>query len=577
MTAAQADQGSTSPLSRRTVLGAVGLGIAATATAAGPAYARPRGAARAATDAREATASAATAYAHPGLLHSQADLDRMSTQVAAGAQPWKAGWDRLARNSHAASAWTANPQSSIIRGSGCSENYSTAYNDIAAAYQNALYWRITGDTAHADAAAAILNGWGSTLGDISLCSTDGYLAAGLYGYQFANAAELMRDYSGFDLASFQSMMLSVFYPVNNDFLTNHHGACIHHYWANWDLCNMCSILAIGILCDDSAKVTQAVDYFYNGAGNGSIDNLTPFVYSDGTAQCQESGRDQGHSGLDVSLVGAFCQMAWNQGYDLFGYEDNRVLQMCEYVAKYNLGNNVPYTTYTWYDGTGCTTLESQTMISSASRGNIRPAWALIASHYVGVKGLSAPYSSAYATLVGPEGGGGDYGSTSGGFDQLGFGTLTHTLDSAPLPHGTYTLTNQMSGKNLDNDNVTTNGSAVVQWNPNGSTTQQWKAIPTSSGSFTLTNQMSGENLDNGNVTTNGAVVRQATATGGATQQWNLAAGSSGYFTLTNQMSGENLDNGNVTTNGGHCLQWTPDGVSSQNWLPTWVGPYQTGY
>jgi hypothetical protein len=43
------------------------------------------------------------------------------------------------------------------------------------------------------------------------------------------------------------------------------------------------------------------------------------------------------------------------------------------------------------------------------------------------------------------------------------------------------------------------------------------------------------------------------------------------------MSGENLDNGNVTTNGGHCLQWTPDGVSSQNWLPTWVGPYQTGY
>lgn len=575
MTAPHDHQGSMFRPSRRAILGALGLGAAASTTAASPAYARP---ARPAAHPTAAPAvAAATTYTHPGMLHSQTDLNRMTTQVAAGAQPWKAGWDRLARNSHAASSWTANPQSSIIRGSGCSENYATAYNDIAAAYQNALYWHVTGDTAHAGAAAAILNGWASTLTDISLCSTDGYLAAGLYGYQFANAAELMRGYSGFDLAAFKTMMLDVFYPVNNNFLTNHNGACVAHYWANWDLCNMCSVLAIGILCDDSAKVTQAIDYFYSGAGNGSINNLTPFVYSDGTAQCQESGRDQGHTGLDVSLVGAFCQMAWNQGYDLFGYEDNRVLKMCEYVAKYNLGDSVSYTAYSWYDGTGCTTLESQTTISSSDRGNIRPAWALIASHYVGVKGLSAPYSSAYATLVGPEGGGGDYGTTSGGFDQLGFGTLAHTVSSAPLPHGVYTLTSQMSGKNLDNDNVTTKGSALVQWTANGNTTQQWNVVPTSSGTYTLTNQMSGENLDNDDVTTNGSAVVQWTANGGTTQQWTLTAGSGGYFTLTNKMSGKNLDNGNVTTNGGDCVQWTVDGVSSQNWLPTWVGPYASGY
>jgi hypothetical protein len=28
----------------------------------------------------------------------------------------------------------------------------------------------------------------------------------------------------------------------------------------------------------------------------------------------------------------------------------------------------------------------------------------------------------------PEGGGGDYSLNSGGFDQLGYGTLMHTLD-----------------------------------------------------------------------------------------------------------------------------------------------------
>lgn len=35
-------------------------------------------------------------------------------------------------------------------------------------------------------------------------------------------------------------------------------------------------------------------------------------------QVQESGRDQGHAMLDIALLGAFCQMAWNQGDALFG-------------------------------------------------------------------------------------------------------------------------------------------------------------------------------------------------------------------------------------------------------------------
>jgi hypothetical protein len=36
-----------------------------------------------------------------------------------------------------------------------------------------------------------------------------------------------------------------------------------------------------------------------------------------------------------------------------------------------------------------------------------------------------------AENVRPEGGGGDYGANSGGFDQLGYGTLTATLEDAP--------------------------------------------------------------------------------------------------------------------------------------------------
>jgi len=53
-------------------------------------------------------------------------------------------------------------------------------------------------------------------------------------------------------------------------------------------------------------------------------------------QCEESGRDQGHATLCVSLLGVFCQMAYHVGEDLFAYDDYRALAMAEYVGKYNL-------------------------------------------------------------------------------------------------------------------------------------------------------------------------------------------------------------------------------------------------
>lgn len=369
------------------------------------------------------TANAAPAtFVHPGALHAYGELNRAKVRVAAGDDPWLSGWNRLTANGHSASTWQPNPQATIIRG-GDGQNYGILYNDIHAAYQNALRWHVGGTRANADAAVRILNAWSSTLTTVT-GNADRFLAAGIYGYQFANAAELMRGYSGFDLARFQRMMLNVFYPLNNQFLNNHNDACITNYWANWDLCNMNSILAIGILCDDGAKYDQAVNYFKNGAGNGSIRNAVPFLHPDNLAQWQESGRDQGHTMMGMGQMGAFCEMAWNQGEDLYGYDNNRFMKAAQYVAKYNLGENVPFTTYTWGTGQNCAQ-QSHTVISSASRGQARPVWDILHYHYARRRGLSVPYITRMAESVRPEGGGGDYGSNSGGYDQLGFGTVMY--------------------------------------------------------------------------------------------------------------------------------------------------------
>lgn len=71
-------------------------------------------------------------------------------------------------------------------------------------------------------------------------------------------------------------------------------------------------------------------------------------------------------------------------------------------------------------------------ISPASRGNVRAGFELLYAHYNDIRGLDASWTKAYVDYVnnatgGVEGGGGNYGSNSGGYDYLGFGTLMYRL------------------------------------------------------------------------------------------------------------------------------------------------------
>ena len=92
----------------------------------------------------------------------------------------------------------------------------------------------------------------------------------IQAHQWANAAELLRDYNGWDrndFEKFKTWMKDTFYSVSNMFLKNHNGGQGNmHYWLNWDLAQMTSILSIGILCDDNVLINQAIVYFKNEEG-----------------------------------------------------------------------------------------------------------------------------------------------------------------------------------------------------------------------------------------------------------------------------------------------------------------------
>ena len=349
-------------------------------------------------------------FQHPGLLYTQADFARMQAKVNAGAQPWLAGWNALLGDGYSQLGAKPNPQTTISRPG----NSGVMVADVQRAFETALRWKVSGDTRYADQTVRFLNAWQYTMtgfspvGDISLVT-------GLQGSEWANVAEIMRTYPGWaaqDVANFQNWMLTLWYPANHGFLTNglHTGAATH-YWANWDLCNMDSMEAIGIFCDRPDIYNEALDDFYHEPGTGAIDKAVFYQFDGYLAQWQESGRDQGHSSLGLALMAEFMQMAWNQGDDLWSYENNKFLGAAEYFAKYNLGYDVPFEHYA---GNG-----DYTAISSGARGIYRPGtWDLIYNHYVNVEGLAAPYTAAYKRVDG-----GDHRG-----DELGFGTLTYTVD-----------------------------------------------------------------------------------------------------------------------------------------------------
>lgn len=279
-------------------------------------------------------------FVHPGALHTSKDFRRVQEHVRAKKQPWYRAWQHLESTKLAQTTWIPTPQEVIVRGANDAlpENYGYAYRDAHSAYQLALRWMIGGDTSYADHAVEILDGWSSVLVDIN-GSEDKYLAAGLYGYQFANAAEILRGYEGWPKTSqdaFGAILNNVFAVYNRDFL-DHHNDKQDFYYANWDLCNIASLMAIGIFNDNRTMYDYAVNYFKDGlpgqpevVANGalpyfSIANFTEEGTGKTLMQMQESGRDQAHALLCISLLGVIGQQGWNQGVDLFMVYGHQIL------------------------------------------------------------------------------------------------------------------------------------------------------------------------------------------------------------------------------------------------------------
>ena len=405
-------------------------------------------------------------FRHPGGMVTEEDFERARQALARGDARIKRAYEILCQNPYSQSDCATWPVWEIIRGGGSGQNYMNAARGAAIAYQNALRWKLSGDDAFAANGVRALMNWARNNRWVG-GDTNKSLAAGLYGYGFAQAAEILRDYkrwSQADFEEFKRYMLVTWYPAALDFLRRRHDTWLNfrynvgerpgHYWSNWGLCNALCLMSIGILCDDVHIYNQGVSFYkYDHVGtfnpdrtklsqilndgcNEFIGNLVPVMMPDKRGpfgylgQMQESGRDQGHALMALGLAVDICQTGLSQGDDLFAYMNDRLVAGAEFVAASNFAGvdptTLPWKDYNYADCRGVMGASWQmTGVNTGGSGEFRPYWDRLIGYYEGMRGVKLQYTEAASAAVCPDGGGGNYSQNSGGFDHLGFSTLTH--------------------------------------------------------------------------------------------------------------------------------------------------------
>lgn len=251
--------------------------------------------------------------------------------------------------------------------------------DSFAASSNILMWYFDEDQAHAKKAMQILNDWTSTLKTVGH-TTDAKLRFALNFPEMINTAEILKNvynkqpgisesdkWQEKDINAFDKFVRKTMIARNGDY-----SSTVDFYPqanGNWDALTGALNMTAAIYLNDVDLYNQALKNFY--IGNASTDQLSMgalpnYIYP--TGESQESSRDQAHVQLGINGLALQAQISWNQGLDLFSAYNNRLLKGVDYVAKYNLGENV----------------DSDTFVSDKSRGksnDATPAFEIIANHY----------------------------------------------------------------------------------------------------------------------------------------------------------------------------------------------------
>ncbi|MEU2552035.1 alginate lyase family protein [Streptomyces sp. NPDC013313] len=302
--------------------------------------------------------SAPSAFAHPGVTVSQAQLDFARGKALAGVQPWKGAFDQMTASKYADLNRTPKPRATVECGSYSNPDYGCTdeRQDAIAAYTDALAWYITRDARYAQKAIQIMDAWSATI--TSHTNSNAPLQTGWAGSSWPKAAEIIKyTYPGGWAGQnrFAAMLRDVYLPVVMKG-SNSNG--------NWELSMTEAAVGISVFLEDKASYdtamarfrTRAAAYVYL-ASDGDLPKTVPsqnlntrdkiVSYWQGqstfvTGLTQETCRDLTHTGYGISAISHIAETSRIQGQDLYGTDvGERLRQALGFQARYQLGAAVP--------------------------------------------------------------------------------------------------------------------------------------------------------------------------------------------------------------------------------------------
>jgi hypothetical protein len=359
-------------------------------------------------------------FQHPGIAVNQSGLDNMRDHVRAGDEPWLTAFEALANDVHARKnpriyyeagnnifvhvmgPWAFTDEQGRYWANPSDYVGTRANTDSLIAFKQAIMWYITGDESYRQNAMYIIRSYAN----IESAVPHRNFRFATVTYLLAAAAEIMKysdtpseslKWTEADTANLSNAMelLRVTYDP-------------HTYFMNQHQFNVMGIMGKAIFTDDLELYAEAVEAAtVNQAGeqggrNGSImqtmrymthnevtgEPLDPAQYH---VQLMEMGRDVGHSYASLGGLMTLAQTIYTQGtlldpvngtisneadaVNVFHFMDERLLAGTNYILKYHLGFDVPWTP-AYGDGTVV-----YDRINSDLRGRIDPYLSVIYNYY----------------------------------------------------------------------------------------------------------------------------------------------------------------------------------------------------
>lgn len=304
-----------------------------------------------------ASQAAPATFVHPGVLVSRPQLDFMRTKVNAGAQPWRAAYDRMMASPYASLSRVPKPRAVVECGPYSNPNLGCTdeRQDALAAYTLSLAWYVTRDARYAQKAIEIMDAWSATIRDHT--NSNAPLQTAWSASSWPRAAEIIKHVYGNwpNSGRFGTMLRNVYLPEIQNGRANTNG--------NWELSMMEASLGIAVFLEDRAAYDKAVGIFRTriqayiylttdgalpktppGSGIDTREEIISYWHNQSTfvnGLSQETCRDFAHTGYGLAAAAHFAETARHQGQDIWGEIRERMRHAWGLHTRYQNGEPVP--------------------------------------------------------------------------------------------------------------------------------------------------------------------------------------------------------------------------------------------